>query len=151
MLGRSGVIRLTGGARDRLELLSAQSLKAATEEQGVHAEWRNGRLRLRVLDPQYRGFRGTFTVETRVEESGWLRIWGSIAWTPYVLIVGWFTLMAVVGASILAFGDGSGEALTFGWSVLSLFGVMAALGWALYPKQLAYQLAQLEGKLTSFT
>src|SRR5262245_51710345 len=139
MLGRSGELRLTGAARDRLELLSAASLSAATEEQGVHAEWRDGRLRLRMLDPQYRGHRGTFTVKTRVEESGWLRIGGSITWTPYVLIIGWFTLMAVVGASVLAFGDGTGDALTLGWSVLSLFGIMAVLGWALYPKQLAYQ------------
>jgi hypothetical protein len=33
--------------------------------------------------------------------------------------------------------------------VLSLFGIMAVLGWALYPKQLAYQFSQLEEKLTS--
>jgi hypothetical protein len=54
MLGRAGELRLTGPARDRLELLSDASLNAATEDQRVRAEWRDGRLRLRILDPQYR-------------------------------------------------------------------------------------------------
>ena len=74
-----------------------------------------------------------------------------MTWTPYALVIGCFTLIAAAGASVLLFGDGSGDALVLGWSILSLFGIMAVLGWAVYPRQLAYQLAQLEGKLTSLT
>ena len=100
-----------------------------------------------MLDDQYQGPRGTFTVDEVDMQDGGLRLKGRMRWSIYGAVITVFTVVAILGLCVLIYGDGSGDSHVLGWSTMLLFGVMAVGGWCIYPRQIDYQQTQLSRAL----
>ncbi|WP_270886553.1 hypothetical protein [Pedococcus sp. 5OH_020] len=143
-------VRLAGVGHDEFEAFAAAALADPTATRTRILVARHGsQLRLRFLDDQYRGPQGTFSVQRVEEEGGGLRLEGKMSWSAYAALVAAFTVLALFGAGVLIFGDGTADALVLGWSMLILFGLVAVAGWGVYRKQLDYQQEKLSAALAS--